>query len=93
MKATNDDADDAFAVDNLCRLSLGRLHTVGLAETGELYSWGSGTNGRCGPGDSVSMAAGKAGKGVRPPRPVELLKAVLVIMIRCRRLPYPRPHW
>ena len=81
MKATNDDADDAFAVDNLCRLSLGRLHTVGLAETGELYSWGSGTNGRCGHGDSVSMTAGKAGKGVRPPRLVESLKAVSVIMI------------
>ena len=80
-------------MDNLCRWSLGRLHTVGLAETGELFSWGSGTNGRCGPGDSVSMAAGKAGKGVRPPRPVELLKVVLVIMIRCRRLPSPRPHW
>ncbi len=38
-------------------LALGKLHSVGLALSGELYSWGSTASGRCGHGDSSSITA------------------------------------
>lgn len=66
---------------NFVRIGLGRLHGVGLTESGEVYTWGSGTNGRLGHGDSVSAGAAKIGKGVRAPRRVESLKNVAVIQV------------
>jgi len=62
-------------------MSLGRLHGVGLTDSGEVYTWGSGTHGRLGHGDSVSAGAAKLGKGVRPPRRVESLKNVTIIQV------------
>lgn len=66
---------------NFVRISLGRLHGVGLADTGEVYSWGSNTYGRLGHGDSTSAGAAKAGRGIRPPGRVDALKEVSVIQV------------
>jgi len=64
---------------NFVRISLGRLHGVGLTDAGELYSWGSNTNGRLGHGDCTSAGAAKAGRGVRPPGRIDALKHVTII--------------
>ena len=66
---------------NFVRISLGRLHGVGLTETGEVFSWGSNTCGRLGHGDSCSAGAAKAGRGVRPPDRIDALKAVSLIQV------------
>ena len=66
---------------NFVRISLGRLHGVGLADTGEVYSWGSNTCGRLGHGDSTSAGAAKAGRGVRTPDRIDALKQVSIIQV------------
>ena len=63
------------------RISLGRLHGVGLTDVGELYSWGSNTNGRLGHGDCTSAGAAKTGRGVRSPSRIDSLKNVSVIQV------------
>ena len=35
------------------QLSGGLFHSLAVSEHGDLYSWGSGTNGRLGHGDTV----------------------------------------
>ena len=63
------------------RISLGRLHGVGLTDIGELYSWGSNTNGRLGHGDCTSAGAAKTGRGVRSPSRIDALKNVSIIQV------------
>ena len=42
-------------------LALGKLHSVGMTNMGELYSWGSTASGRCGHGEFSGHVSGGAG--------------------------------
>lgn len=68
----------------LVKLSLGRLHSVGLTETGEIYTWGSATMGRCGHGESQGGSSSGGGRGrqlIALPKRVETLKEVSITQI------------
>lgn len=68
----NEGAGEACAMPRVVRLSAGVFHSLAITEAGRLYSWGSGTNGRLGHGDTVMRTR---------PRMVEALGEVDVVHI------------
>jgi alpha-tubulin suppressor-like RCC1 family protein len=77
-------------------LTLGKLHSVGLAVTGELYSWGSTASGRCGHGEhgatttsvsganangSVMRSALRMRNRISLPKRIDALRNVKIVQI------------
>jgi len=46
------------------KLALGRLHTLGLSTTGNVFAWGCTSGGRCGLGEAYASGGGFSAKGV-----------------------------
>jgi alpha-tubulin suppressor-like RCC1 family protein len=46
-------AGDGHTMPRIVRLTAGLFHSMAVTQDGELYTWGSGTNGRLGHGDTV----------------------------------------
>jgi alpha-tubulin suppressor-like RCC1 family protein len=72
-------------------LALGKLHSLGLAQTGELYSWGSLASGRCGHGEHGTTVTGENGvvmrsamrmrNGISLPKRIDALRNVRIVQI------------
>ncbi|GFH52651.1 hypothetical protein CTEN210_09127 [Chaetoceros tenuissimus] len=66
------------------QVALGKLHSVGLTNAGEVYSWGSLATGRCGHGDgslATTKSLMKSRNGVALPKRIETLKNVKIASI------------
>lgn len=62
------------------QIDVGKIHSLGLDQYGEVYSWGCTANGRCGQAES-DISSSVARSGYSEPKRVEALRKVIIKQI------------